>query len=157
MKLSAPPVVTAEMLIRRPVPEVFEAFADPSITTRFWFTRSTGRLEPGRRVRWSWEMYGVSTDVTVLEFEPDHRIMIEWDQPTTRVEWLFTPRSPDATHVRIRQDGFTGDADDIVKQAIDSMGGFSFVLAGAKALLEHGVELNLVADHFPDSYVEPSG
>ena len=30
------------------------------------------------------------------------------------------------------------------------MGGFSLVLAGLKALLEHGIQLNLVADHFPD-------
>jgi hypothetical protein len=29
------------------------------------------------------------------------------------------------------------------------MGGFSLVLAGLTALLEHGVELNLVADHQP--------
>ncbi|MBC7990984.1 MAG: polyketide cyclase, partial [Luteimonas sp.] len=27
------------MLIRRPVAEVFEAFVDPAITSRFWFTR----------------------------------------------------------------------------------------------------------------------
>jgi hypothetical protein len=38
----------AEMLIRRPVAEVVEAFVDPAVTSRFWFTRSTGRLEVGR-------------------------------------------------------------------------------------------------------------
>ena len=27
------------------MPEVFEAFVDPEITRRFWFTKSTGRLE----------------------------------------------------------------------------------------------------------------
>jgi len=37
------------MLIRRPVAEVFEAFIDPDITTQFWFTRSSGRLEPANR------------------------------------------------------------------------------------------------------------
>jgi len=34
-------VVEAQMLIRRPVPEVFEAFINPHITTRFWFTKKT--------------------------------------------------------------------------------------------------------------------
>lgn len=29
----------AEMLIRRPVAEVFAAFVDPAVTTRIWFTR----------------------------------------------------------------------------------------------------------------------
>jgi len=37
-----------------------------------------------------------------------------------------------------------------VKQALDSTGGFVLVLAGAKAFLEHGIALNLVADRFPD-------
>jgi uncharacterized protein (DUF2249 family) len=34
------------------------------------------------------------------------------------------------------------------------MGGFSLLLAGLKAFLEYGVELNLVADHDPDALVE---
>ena len=36
-------VAKAEMLIRKPVAEVFEAFVDPAITTQFWFTKSSGR------------------------------------------------------------------------------------------------------------------
>jgi uncharacterized protein YndB with AHSA1/START domain len=43
------PCAKAEMLIRRPVSEVFEAFVDPAITSKFWFTRGSGRLEAGRR------------------------------------------------------------------------------------------------------------
>jgi hypothetical protein len=39
-----PPTVKAEMLIRRPVAEVFEAFVNPDVTTRFWFTRSSAKL-----------------------------------------------------------------------------------------------------------------
>lgn len=35
----------AEMLVRRPVPEVFEAFVNPELTTRFWFTRGSGSLQ----------------------------------------------------------------------------------------------------------------
>lgn len=38
--LTQQPVVKAEMLIRKPVEEVFEAFVDPAVTTRFWFTKS---------------------------------------------------------------------------------------------------------------------
>ena len=33
------PVVKEEMLIRKPVHEVFEAFINPDITTKFWFTK----------------------------------------------------------------------------------------------------------------------
>ncbi|PXZ70790.1 polyketide cyclase, partial [Pseudomonas aeruginosa] len=42
-------VAKAEMLIRRPIAEVFEAFVDPAITARFWYSRGDARLEAGKR------------------------------------------------------------------------------------------------------------
>ncbi len=138
------------MLIRKPVAEVFEAFVDPAITTKFWFTRSSGRLEPGKEVRWDWEMFGLSTQVRVKAVEPDKRILIEWGDPPCPVEWLFIPRGDQATLVRISNWGFRGSDDEVVVQAIDSKGGFTMVLAGLKALLEQGVHLNLISDQFPD-------
>lgn len=149
-------VATAQMLIRRPAADLFEAFADPAITTRFWFSRSSGRLVPGAEVRWEWEMYGVGTPVQVREIEPNRRILIDWgdDGESTKVEWRFEPRGGDTTFVTVRNWGFGGDPDSMVAQALDSTGGFNLVLAGAKAFLEHGIELNLVADHAPDSLVQ---
>ncbi len=149
-RITRVPVVKTGMLIRRPVQEVFEAFVDPAVTTRFWFTRGSGRLEAGREVRWDWEMYGISVPVRVKAVEPLERIAIEWPggggpEP---VEWRFTPVDG-FTYVLITSTGFMGDGDAMVAQATDSMQGFSLVLAGAKAFLEHGIQLNLVADHAP--------
>lgn len=149
------PIAKAQMLIRRPVADVFEAFVDPAITSQFWFSKGSGRLTPGARVRWEWAMYGVSTEVVVREIEPDRRILIAWDgdeHPTT-VEWRFTPRADGTTFVTIENAGFAGDGDAIVAQALEATGGFTWVLAGLKALLEHGIHLNLVADHAPDQLV----
>jgi uncharacterized protein YndB with AHSA1/START domain len=151
LQLTQAPVAKAAMLIRRPPAEVFEAFIDPAITTRFWFTKSTGRLEPGKRVTWIWEMYDVSTDVDVREIEVNKRILIEWgnyDEKTT-VEWILTPYEGDATYVTITNSGFQGDGDKVVRDALDSKGGFTWVLAGLKALLEQNIELNAIADAFP--------
>jgi uncharacterized protein YndB with AHSA1/START domain len=145
------PVVKTQMLIRKPVEDVFEAVVNPAITAKFWFTRSTGRLEAGKGVRWEWEMYGVSAEVRVKAIEPRRRILIEWGDPPLPVEWQFSSRPDGTTLVTISNWGFRGSDDQVVKQAIDSMGGFSFVLAGLKALLEHNVALNLVADHYPDT------
>ena len=146
-----PVVARAEMLIRKPVDEVFEAFVDPAITTKFWFTRSSGRLEPGKDVRWDWEMYGASVEVSVKAIERNARIAIAWgaaDSPTT-VEWRFTPRADAATFVSITNTGFSGDGAAIGAQALDATEGFTLVLVGLKALLEHNISLNLVADRFP--------
>jgi uncharacterized protein YndB with AHSA1/START domain len=42
--------VTAEMLIRKPVKEVFNAFVDPEKTKNFWFTKGSDKLEKGKRL-----------------------------------------------------------------------------------------------------------
>lgn len=155
LRLTRRPNAEAAMLIRKPVAEVFAAFVDPAITTRFWFTRSSGNLEPDARVQWDWEMYGASTQVDVKVVEPNARIVIEWDvddSPTT-VEWRFAPHADDTTVVSISHFGFHGDGDAVIAGALDSTGGFALVLAGLKALLEHGIELNLVGDRFPDGHV----
>lgn len=150
------PVARAQMLIRRPAAQVFEALADPAITSRFWFSKGSERLEAGKRVRWDWEMYGVFAEVDVKAVEENRRILIEWNGPDnpSLVEWTFEPRGEDRTFVNVRNWGFGGDAESVVAQAIDSTGGFSFLLAGLKAFLEHGIELNLVADHAPDHVKE---
>jgi uncharacterized protein YndB with AHSA1/START domain len=150
-QLTKVPVASTAMLIRKPVADVYEAFVDPTITTKFWFTRSSGRLEPGAQIRWDWEMYNVGTDITVKALEQNRHITIEWEGysgPTT-VEWQFTPHGDDATFVSITESGFSGDGDSLVEQAIASTGGFTFVLAGLKALLEHNINLNLIADRHP--------
>ncbi len=145
------PAARTGMLIHRPVREVFEAFVDPAITTRFWFTESTGRLEPGAEVTWTWSMYGVSDRIRVHEFEPDRRVEFDWsldDDPTT-VVWMFTELDDRGTFVEVINYGFDGTEAEKAAAALDSVGGFCLVLAGAKALLEHGIELNLVGDRFP--------
>lgn len=149
-KLGKPPVVRAEMLIRRPVQEVFRAFVDPEVTTKFWFTKGSGKLESGAKVRWDWEMYGVGADIDVLAVEQNSRIVIDWG---TRVEWTFVARGENETFVTIVNDGFEGTADELLEQAMDSTQGFTFVLSGLKAYLEHGIQLNLVADKSPDANI----
>ena len=76
-------VVHAQMLVRRPVAEVFEAFVDPAITTHFWFSKGSDRLGPGKRVRWDWEMFGVGDTLVVREFEQDRKLRIQWDSDAT--------------------------------------------------------------------------
>jgi len=140
------PVASAGILIRRPAAEVFEAFADPVATSRFWFTRGSGRLEPGARVRWDWEMYGAGTDVLVKAVEPRRRILIDWDTAgdPTEVEWRFEARG-EGTFVTVENRGFE-DSPAGVAKALDSNGGFNLVLAAAKFWLEHGIDPRIIED-----------
>lgn len=150
MALSQDPVARATMRIRRPPVEVYAAFVDPAITTRFWFSRAGGPLVPGATVTWHWDDYGASADVRVVALEPGRRIAIEWPTP---VEWRFTPHGGDATFVAIAASGFAGSDDEKVAQALDATEGFNLVVAACKAWLEHGIDLRLVADKAPDAHV----
>lgn len=84
------PIVECQMMIRKPISEVFQAFVDPTITTKFWFTKSSGILEKEKSVTWEWEMYGVSDTIKIIELVPNHLISIEWDNPKTIVDFEFS-------------------------------------------------------------------
>ncbi len=154
MTLSTAPSVNVQMLIRAPAAKVFEAFVNPDITTKFWFTRSDGPLEVGKPNRFYFDMYGVSGPVEVIAVDQNKRIVIEWGEALHKstVEWTFEARPDDTTLVKISNAGFAGNGDELVAQAIDSMGGFAMLLAGAKAWLEHGIQLNLTGDSYPDGH-----
>jgi len=151
MQRNNTPEAKAEMQIRKPVADVFEAFIDPAITSKFWFTKGSARLEVGKQVQWDWEMYKFSVQVNVNEIEPNRRILVDWSAygAPSVIEWTFTSLPDDTTFVSVINRGFNGSGDEVMNQAISATEGFSFVLAGAKAYLEHGIELNLVRDRFP--------
>ncbi|KMQ58952.1 polyketide cyclase [Chryseobacterium sp. BLS98] len=140
--------VQAQMLIRKPVEEVFEAFINPEVTTNFWFTKSTGKLEKGKTITWEWEMYNVKSEVQVHEVVLNQLIKTEWGNPAVNVDYEFK-KMEKGTLVVIKSYGFSQTGDDLLKIINDNTGGFTTVLDGCKAYLEHGIKLNLIEDKFP--------
>jgi uncharacterized protein YndB with AHSA1/START domain len=152
LELTAVPSVNVGMLIRREPAAVFEAIVNPEITSKIWYTKSSGTMLPGARLRWEWEMYAASSDIVVKEVEDNRRVSFSWsgyspDNPTT-VEFRFTPRAG-GTYVQVTESGLTGTGDELARHAADSTEGFAFVVSALKALLEHGIALGLVADAHP--------
>jgi uncharacterized protein YndB with AHSA1/START domain len=139
-----------EMLIRKPVAEVFAAFTQPDKITQFWLARSSGKLEAGARVHWDFIVHGAETDVQVQELKPDERILITWADGDT-VDFRFERRGPSQTFVSVENSGFTGEIDEVIAKAVDSTSGFTLVLCELKALLEHGIRMNYGPDKFPDA------
>ena len=149
MKNNKIQTVEAQMLIRKPVSAVFQAFLDPAITINFWFTKSSGKLEVGKTVTWEWEMYGIAINVWVRDIIQNKKITVEWGEPTTTVDFEFTALTDDKTYVVIKNYGFKETGNDLILAIKDSTGGFTTVLDGLKAYLEHNVRLNLFGDKYP--------
>ena len=147
-KLSA----KARTRFRRSPSEVFAAFADAENMSKFWFTRRDRGLKEGESVTWfvGCGEDAFAFDVLVKEFREPNKIVIEWvglDGERTQVSWSFEETEEGDTILTIEESGFAGSSEAIVERALDSAGGFNQVIIAAKALVEHGVELNVVADH----------
>jgi len=140
--------VQAQMLIRRPIQEVFEAFINPEITTNFWFTKSSGKLEEGKTITWEWEMYGAKSEVKVLQIIPNQLIKTEWGLFSNNVDYEFKEMEK-GTLVIIKSYGYPETGDELLSVINDNTGSFTTVLDGCKAYLEHGINLRLIEDKFP--------
>lgn len=141
----------AQMRIRKPVSEVFQAFIDPEMTKYFWFTKGSDKLEVGKTVTWEWEMYNFSTQVVAKEIIANQKITVDWftsEKPTT-IDFCFKSLSDDTTYVSIKHYGFDVTGDELLLAIKNSTEGFAFVLAGLKTYLEHNINLNLIIDKFP--------
>ena len=142
----------ARIRVRRPPAEVFAAFADSEKMSKFWFSRQDGGLVEGEDSRWclGTDSDAYSFNIHVRELRAPERIVIEWeglDGHYTQGAWGFEEADNGDTILTIEESGFTGDSESIVARAVDSTGGFNQVVVAAKALVEHGIELNVVADH----------
>lgn len=138
------------MLIRKSISEVFNAFIDPQITTKFWFTQSTGKLEEGKSIDWTWSMFNHTVKIHVLSIQTNEKISIQWgDDQDALVHWKFESFGANKTFITITNEGLKGNSLEVMAQIRDATGGFSWVLAEAKAYLEYNIQLNLIADRYP--------
>ena len=142
----------ARIRVRSTPAKVFAAFAEADQMSRFWFTRSDDGLKEGEECAWALgsgdDAFSFNVRVTAIS-EPDC-IAIEWpgeDGSYTQVQWLFEETDDGDTILSVKESGFTGEPDEVVKRVLDSTGGFNQVIVAAKAWIEHGKAINVVADH----------
>src|SRR5690554_2275833 len=135
------PVAKSGMLIRKPVIDVFEALVNPEITSEFWFTRGSGRLEPGKTVVWEWEQFGLQVEITVTEIKPKHLIVFQWPADEEgadfrTVEITFDSKSDEATFLSVAESGFDKQDKQLAEKVAGQTEGWALVLSGMKAWLE---------------------
>ena len=65
----------------------------------------------------------------------------------TDVLWVFEAISVGSTRLSVTENGYNGNDQDVLPQALESTGGFNQAVVAMKAWLEHNVIVNIVADH----------
>jgi uncharacterized protein YndB with AHSA1/START domain len=136
-------VARADMLIRRPVAEVFDAFVRPEMITQFWLESTSGPLRQGAKVEWRFMVPGAVETVTVTAFENRRRISFDWSDSIS-VNMQFEELNDGTTRVTVEAAGFKGDQPE--SEVVNATEGFTIVLCDLKILLEIGRSGNLVRD-----------
>ena len=133
----------ATMLIRRPRTEVFDAFVQPQLITKFWLKSTTGPLAAGVQVEWNFMVPGVKETVTVFGFDEPQRLKFAWSDGVC-VDMKFAEEPDGATWLSVEATGFHGEQQ--LDQVVGATEGFSIVLCDLKTLLETGQSANQIID-----------
>ncbi len=133
-----------QMGILKPAHEVFEAIVDPGKMNKYFITRSTGRMENGKTLTWSWEEYDVSHEVKVQNVEKDKFISFTWEG--SGVECLvvitFEPKGENKTLIKITESDWPADFEG-AKKCMGQVEGWTNFLCCLKAYLEYGINLRV--------------
>jgi uncharacterized protein YndB with AHSA1/START domain len=140
---------TVSAHIARPCAEVYEAVADPEQLSRYFTTGGArGRLETGAEVTWDFHDFPGAFPVFVLEAEPPHRIVIEWDGSATagdtgrtRTTFELEPVDDGArTLVTITESSWR-PTEEGARNAFGNCAGWTGMALALKAWVEHGINL----------------
>jgi uncharacterized protein YndB with AHSA1/START domain len=122
--------------------DVYTAFVEPAILSRFWLSAASGPLRIGEQVHWEFMVDGAETNVKAVTMDPGKRLAWEWDGSAVSIE--FEPLDG-GTAVILVNDSFLATGREAIDAVIDATEGFSFVLADLKTLLETGISAGIVA------------
>ncbi len=132
--------------IQKAVSEVFEAIVDPDKMQNYFISKSSGRMEVGKEILWSFPEFEGSYPLTTKEIIPNEKIVFISD-PESVVTIEFQKFSDNDTVVKVSEEGHQSDEKGI-KWAIGQTEGWANFLACMKAWLEYGIHLRKGAFDF---------
>lgn len=141
--------VKATLQILKPVNEVFEAIVDPGKMSEYFISKSTGRMEEGKKLMWRFPEFDMEFPVRIDKIKKDKYISYHWDSDGFEllVEIVLTPRGTHSTVVTITEKSRNNDEAGI-KWLRGNTEGWANFLACLKAYLEYGINLRKGAFDF---------
>ena len=128
--------------IQKPAAEVFDAIVDPAKMANYFISKSTGRMEEGKRIIWKFPEFDMEVPVRVDKIEQNQYVSFFWnnDNKELLVEMTLTARESNPTLVTVTEKSMANDEAGI-KWLKGNTEGWANFLACLKAFLEYGVNL----------------
>ena len=143
-------IVKASLQIQKPVNEVFEAIVDPDKMSKYFISKSSGRMEEGKNLIWEFPEFNVKAPVRVGKIETGKYISYYWsdeDGKELLVEMTLSPGENNSTIISITESSMKYDEAGI-KWLSGNTEGWANFLACLKAFLEYGINLRKGAFDF---------
>ncbi|MCG3174559.1 MAG: hypothetical protein GMKNLPBB_02804 [Myxococcota bacterium] len=133
-----------QLKIRKPVPEVFDAVANPEKLSGYFTRSASGPLVTGVTVKWSFPEFPGEHDVQVIEVVKNERIVLEWEATEggylTRTEMLFKAIDAQNTMVQITESGWRDNPQGL-ESSYGNCSGWTHMLCCLKGYVEYGINL----------------
>ena len=148
--------IRVEIQILKPHDEVFEAIVDPHKMKNYFISKSSGRLEEGKQVMWTFPEFDLEFPVRTGKIESNNYISFYWevDGVELLVEITLKPVIDNTTLVTITEKSRLNDEAGI-KWLKGNTEGWANFLACLKAYLEYGINLRKGAFSYVHKNVNP--
>ena len=68
-----------QMGILKPAGLIFEAIVDPEQMKQYFISGSTGRMESGKTLTWTWDDFDAEHQIKIGKIEKDKTVSFEWN------------------------------------------------------------------------------
>lgn len=119
MQTKIMPTVTNQLLIQRPVEEVFQLMIDAERISSFWLANSQGPLREGEQYTWLWTEFGESLKIYIDKIIPLQLISTVWQDTQLTIDYEFVKLTPEATYVTFKAYNFKETGEKLVRAITD--------------------------------------
>lgn len=131
-----------QMGILKSASEIFDAIIDPEKMSKYFISGSTGKMESGKTLTWTWTDYEGEHEIKVGKIERDKVVSFEWNGSGVNCVVVMTleAKGENKTLVKITESEWSADYKG-ANQCMGQVEGWTHFLCCMKAFLEHGIDL----------------
>jgi len=131
-----------QMGILKPASLIFEAIVDPEQMKQYFISGSTGRMESGKALTWTWDDFDAEHQIKIGKIEKDKTVSFEWNGSGVNCVVVITleAKGNEKALVKITESEWTADYKG-ANQCMGQVEGWTHFLCCLKAYLEYGINL----------------